>query len=373
MCGHREESEHSNSKEGASDNEGGNTESNHSKDKEGDSYWNKECFGKELDMENVDPSTLCNLLSRFYCEARPKSNNADETIYQKNTLRSIRSAINRHLFDLKRQIDIVKGEEFRASNGILEGLFKERKRLGLAKSTKQPPLIDPDDLKKISTYLQQAPESAVILRQAVWYFLTIHYVTNYMEFFHQLKMDSFEFKTDGVGEYAIIKPETLGDNHGVSKGHLKRRLYAVGSDGGICPVKLLKLMIEKTDKTAIRLFNKYRKYVWMDVDEEWFTAKPIAKRTFGTVLPQICKDAGVINRYAPHSLRATVLAYQNEGYEPPDVMFIANLANEDYARSHTRCSLTDGRPLSSTFMSLPSSQSHVLISDSTDESDSCES
>ncbi|XP_061190634.1 uncharacterized protein LOC133198584 [Saccostrea echinata] len=330
--------------------------------------WNKECFGKELDMELVDPSTLSNLLSRFYCEARPKATNADETIYQKNTLKSIRAAINRHLSDLKRQIDIVKGEEFRATNGILEGLFKERLRLGLSKPTKQPQLIEHEDLKKISTYLQVASESAVILRQAVWYLLSIHFVTNYMEFFHQLKIDSFEFKTDGTGEYAIIKPETLGRNHGVAEAHLDKRLYAVAPGSGVCPVKLLRLLIKKTDKNAIRLFNNYRKDVWLDVNEEWFTAKPIAKRTFGTILPNLCKDAGVSNKYSPQCLRATVIAYINEGHDPQDVMLIANLCNEDFVKSYNRVSSSHRKSIS-TLPSLGSAKSHVLNSSSTDESD----
>ena len=45
--------------------------------------------------------------------------------YTKNSFKTIRSAINRHFQDLGRDIDIVRGKEFRASNNILDGKLKK--------------------------------------------------------------------------------------------------------------------------------------------------------------------------------------------------------------------------------------------------------
>jgi hypothetical protein len=44
--------------------------------------------------------------------------------YNKNSYKSIRSALNRHLQDLGRDIDIVCGREFRSNNSILDGKLK---------------------------------------------------------------------------------------------------------------------------------------------------------------------------------------------------------------------------------------------------------
>lgn len=128
-----------------------------------------EVFGATLDMQTVDVSTLADHLSRFYCEARPKGklddgdddgddddNDDDEPLYHNNTLVNIRGAINRHLADIPRNVDIVRDKEFRTANGVLFGVFKERKRLGLSKPTRHKEIIEIRDLQKIYEYLQGA-------------------------------------------------------------------------------------------------------------------------------------------------------------------------------------------------------------------------
>lgn len=111
--------------------------------------WNLETYGNEIDLASVDPLTLANSLGRFYCEARPQPKKSkesesqnEEPLYHKNSLINIRAAINRHLADLRREIDIVHDKEFKTPNGILDGLFKERTRLGLSKPTQHKAIID---------------------------------------------------------------------------------------------------------------------------------------------------------------------------------------------------------------------------------------
>lgn len=65
----------------------------------------------------------------------------------------------------------------------------------------------------MSTNLEKATTSLVILRQAVWYLISIHFVTRGMEFHHQLKLDSFEFNEDETGEFVTLKHETQQKTH----------------------------------------------------------------------------------------------------------------------------------------------------------------
>lgn len=111
--------------------------------------WNLETNGNEIDLASVDPLTLANSYWRFYCEARPQPKKSKEResqnekpLYHKNSLINIRAAINRHLADLKRKVDIVHDLEFKTPNGILVGLFKERTRQGLLKPTQHRAMID---------------------------------------------------------------------------------------------------------------------------------------------------------------------------------------------------------------------------------------
>jgi hypothetical protein len=249
-------------------------------------------------MAHVDALTLAECLGRFYCEARPKSQN-DQQLYHKNSLINIRSAINRHLANLKRQIDIVHDKEFKTANGILDGLFKERTWLGFSKPTKHKEIIEFEDLQKIYTYLKGAKTPAVILRQAVWYFIAVHYVSRGMEFHHQLQVNSFEFHEDDTGKYVTLQHETLPKNGQGGLAYLTSdddhntdmRMYATG-DPDCCPMELLRLLINRTDATATSLFNQYYRDASMDADK-WFSPKPLAKRTFAYFLKEICTAAGV--------------------------------------------------------------------------------
>ena len=132
--------------------------------------------------------------------------------YHKNTLTNIRAAINRHFQDIGREIDIVRDKEFKQANRALDGYLKERMKSGNSKPTAHKQIIQPNDLNKISTYLSRASKDPVILRHAVWYNIAIHFVSRGMEFHHQLRPDSFEFKSDEHGEFVTISHETQQKN-----------------------------------------------------------------------------------------------------------------------------------------------------------------
>jgi hypothetical protein len=86
-----------------------------------------------LDFASISCSDLDQRLGKFYAEAAPNSNQSrakqmaaeQANEYTKNSFKSIRSAINRHCQDLGRDIDIVRGKEFRVSNNILDGKLKK--------------------------------------------------------------------------------------------------------------------------------------------------------------------------------------------------------------------------------------------------------
>jgi len=74
----------------------------------------------------VSPADLSTHLRQFYAEAQPQNTNqrvqqlneeqAHE--YHKNTMKNVRAAINRHLKDIGRSIDIVRDSEFKPANAV---------------------------------------------------------------------------------------------------------------------------------------------------------------------------------------------------------------------------------------------------------------
>ena len=242
-----------------------------------------------VDMEAISSRDLADRLMRFYCEARSKSSE----VYHKNTLINLRAAINRHLADLKRNIDIVKDPDFKTANGVLDGLFKERVRDGTSKSTQHKAIIEKEDLVKISTYLEDAASSPVALRLCVWYQLSVHFVTRGLEFHFQLQRDSFNFLHDESGDYVELKHETNMKNHqgGLHNTECQsgKRMYA--TNGKACPVAMLKLLLEKTSPEATHLFNQYDKDALEDPEgtDIWYFNKPLKNGHLGVSWPSCAK------------------------------------------------------------------------------------
>jgi len=143
-----------------------------------------------LNFEEVSKDELAENLRKFYCEASPKPEEHRTKIlsqhqvneYHRNTMTNIRSAKNRHLKDLDRRFDIVRDIEFTKANMTFEGFFKSRTKMGTSRPTKHKDIMSLDDLQKISEYLKGYIQSPIVLRQAVWYIIAVHYVTRGMEF-----------------------------------------------------------------------------------------------------------------------------------------------------------------------------------------------
>lgn len=70
--------------------------------------------------------------------------------YFSKTTKSIRSAINRHLSDIGRDLDIVHDKAFKQVKGALGRNFKQNMFIGLSKPTQHKSLVLPNDLYKIS-------------------------------------------------------------------------------------------------------------------------------------------------------------------------------------------------------------------------------
>jgi hypothetical protein len=124
--------------------------------------------------------------------------------YNKYSYKSIRSDLNRQLQDLGRDIDIVRGRDFRSNNSILDGKLKKNLHEGLARPTKHKDAIPVSNLSKISTYLYEE-NNPIALRFRVWFILSMQFVSRGL----QLKINYFVLKTDENGnEYVALAHET---------------------------------------------------------------------------------------------------------------------------------------------------------------------
>lgn len=298
--------------------------------------------------------------------------------YHKNTLKNIRSAINRHLQDIGRPINIVHDTMFKSANRTLDGMLKAMTQSGASRPTLHKTVLNPHDLEKISSYFKAAPFSPIVLRQCVWFNLSVHFVSRGLEFHHQLRLDSFEFCNDGDAEYVVLRHETQQKNF---QGGLQsdeapadKRLYAI-PDSPLCPLKMLRLLMSKTEKGATQLFNVCLKDALScpSACDIWYTSKPLQKQSFRCFMKDISKSAKCQNSYTPHCLRATAISAMNDaGFEARQIMFMSGHRSEASLKS---CACACGvcssysrnsskhrsHPASSTFDDLFSSRYPIYI------------
>jgi hypothetical protein len=308
-----------------------------------------EALGCTTDFASISCSDLDQRLGKFYVEAAPKPNQSrakqmaaeQANEYTKNSFKSIRSAINRHFQDLGRDIDIVRGKEFRASNNILDGKLKKNLQEGLVRPTKHKEVITNNEMEKISTYLY-GEVNPVVLRFRVWFLLAIQFVSRGLEFHQQLKMDSFVIKADENGdEYVKLSHDTKQKNWqggiDASENPKEKRMYAVPSARDKCFMPSLLLFLSKTDRNATSLFNTCSKKALGNPEDEsvWYTAVPIKQYQFTRFMADISKNAKCTTNYTAHCLRATAIQCMNDaGFEIKHIMHMSGHKNESSVRSY---------------------------------------
>lgn len=272
--------------------------------------------------------------------------------YNHNSYKSIRSALNRHLQDLGRDLDIVRGREFRSSNNILDGKLKKNLEEGLARPTQHKQIIPSPELTKMWSYLN-GDNDPIALRFRVWFQLSVHFVSRGLEFHEQLKINSLIVKKDENGnEFVTLTHETRQKNWqggiDTSENQKEKRMYAVEIAGDSCPVKSLLLFLSKTDRNATSLFNRCIKQALRSPtnEETWYSNIPLKKYQFTRFMADISKNA--------HFLRATAIQGMNDaGFEVRHIMHMSGHKNEASVRSYNRdCSTNQKKSLSDSLASL---------------------
>ncbi|CAC5395249.1 unnamed protein product [Mytilus coruscus] len=249
--------------------------------------WCSDRLASTVDFQTVSVISLNSSLRQFYAEAQPQNitkralkmpeEQAQE--YHKNSLKNVRAAINRHLKDIGRSIDIVR----------------------------------------------------------------IHFVSRGVEFHHQLNINSFKFERDERGsEFLSISHETHQKNHqggldDATEETQDKRMYAVPNSPS-CPLTTIKNFLSKCDSAAKSLFNQCCREALRcpSMYNSWYNVTPVKVKNFSAFMPDICKNAG-FKRYTGHSLRSTAItAMSDAGLTDRSIMFMSDHKCEESLKSYCR-------------------------------------
>ena len=172
----------------------------------------REKGNEALDWNSISPNNLATYLEGFYADVRRK----DGVAYKKNSMKAGRSALQRQLFNCKRQINIITDSELAQANRILDGVLKERKRSSEESAVEHKSPISQKDCDKLQTYFEDTEEStdAVKLSFYVWFQLSLHFCLRGAEIQSQMhKKDLVFSKADDGAEIIALGTNFMSKNH----------------------------------------------------------------------------------------------------------------------------------------------------------------
>ncbi|VDH93355.1 Hypothetical predicted protein [Mytilus galloprovincialis] len=195
-------------------------------------------------VEDVPFPELDGLLARFYLGVRRR----DGEEYEPDTLSGVQNSIDRHLKDLKINVDIKKHEAFSHSRRVLEAKRKDLKSQGKGNKKNRVEPLDSDEIQKLyeKQVLRAANPNALL--NTVWLNNGVHYGFRGRQEHTNLRLGDLKLLKDGSGtEYVEFYERTTKTRTGAKSGDVRDvtpKMFAQ-PDSDYCPVKLFKLYVSK--------------------------------------------------------------------------------------------------------------------------------
>ncbi|XP_070572604.1 zinc finger MYM-type protein 2-like [Ptychodera flava] len=320
------------------------------------------------EIETFTAATLDTALCTFYAEVRTQKGE----LYTKKSLQSLRYGIQRFFNQppMRRNFDIVDGEDFSNSRKMFSAVCKQLKSQGKGNVVHKPAIL-PGDLAKIATYFSSSNSDAKVLLHKVWFNIMLYFCRRGREGQRDLRAENFEIKTDDCGnKYVIQVGSEVTKNHqcdddGVSGGVM----YANNSPQ--CPVLAFELYRSKMNRRCDALFQRPRDN-YNTEDAVWFDNKPIGKNTLSTMMASISTAAELSQRYTNHSIRATSITLLSEaGFNNRHIMSVSRHRNEGSISSYVRdTSIQQKKQMAETLSSAIDTTGQVSISENYTQSSS---
>lgn len=174
-----------------------------------------------IDLQTCTSSELNDCLRKFYCGLRTKKGEK----YQKSSYLGARSALQRHLTDLKRPYNLRQDAAFNESNRVLDAVLKANKASGQCKLVQHKEAMSEADKTRLQDYFADVLDSqdTYKLQSYCWFNIARHFGLRGGEIFSRLKRTDLEFNVDEDGpEYIRLKADFVTKN---TKGGIQSREF----------------------------------------------------------------------------------------------------------------------------------------------------
>ena len=290
------------------------------------------CSAQGIMNNEVSLENLPDVLKKFFMCVR----NEKGEYYKINSMRSLRSALQRHYLSVY-NIDIVHDLMFADANIVFTNILTKIKQAGKGE-TEHHPEIEPEDMIKLFESFDVT--HPIGLQEIVWFNIVYVFIRRGRQNIRQMTKDTFSVGTDASGARYIYqvggeldKNHTINDSNHDTPG--EGRIYETG--GEKCPVRLLELYKSKLNPGNNGLWQRPRvlnSYVGQDV---WYRNMPHGENYIGNMMAAMSQKYNLSQKYTNHCLRVTSLQKLDDSrVEGRHIIRVSGHKNVDSVKHYAR-------------------------------------
>jgi hypothetical protein len=251
-------------------------------------------------------------LKMFYTSARQ----VDGSYYKKNTMKSIRAAVDRFLRSPpnNKPFSIIGDPAFTEANSVLDAFVKELRKTGKIAGLVHKKPITQEQIKMLFHNGELGPadsnDPAQLLR-TVWFYLGIYLGRRGREKQRQLKPNMLVLRATAADKtYFELNREVAGSipstkNHQGGLDDIEDesdgKIFAQ-PDSKFCPVATIQNYLKHLNPQCDALFQRPKSCKFGDI---WYCNCPVGESTLGNMMRNTSLRAGITPPLTNHCIRAT--------------------------------------------------------------------
>ena len=264
------------------------------------SVWRKS-RGIKTRIEETDTAVLAQMLKDFYQEAR----NAKGELYSENTMRAIRSGLDRHLTAVhKKTFSIIHDSIFEEANQSLKFLISK----GLIQPTKPVGPIDKNDLVRLFRSDQIGTNTPQALLQTIWFYFLLYFGKYSVEHQRNLTVEDISLGMTVEGQnYVALR--NVCPRKG-SKRTSRPLMMREWPGHPLCPVACMKKYLSKRNPIIQAFWQRPKDEHASNFSCDssvWYCNAAVGRQRFGEILSSMCQKAHTKCLYQQTSITITPL------------------------------------------------------------------
>lgn len=278
-------------------------------------------------------------LKSFYTSARKQ----DGSYYKATSLKSIRSAIDRHLRapPHSKPFSVIADAAFTEANKVLGAFVKDLKLSGKIEDTVHKKAMTREHVQKLYYSGQLGPadsQNPSQLQRTAWFYVALYFGRRGRENQRFLKREMLvlEKTAQGVEYYELHRQmsRTLPSATSTEdEEESEAKIFAVpGSER--CPVNTIKNYLAHLNPVSDVLFQRPKdshSSKFNPKDAVWYSSTPIGKTLLSCFMKEMSKRAGIVPHLTNHCLRATSVSVLSHG----NLRSLAPAVESQYSGSST--------------------------------------